>query len=406
MLGAVYLLMFHAALTVWMFSRLHMNDFGKFYYATVAYRSGGDLYTPSVATAIPIGSGLEHQFLNLNPPHFHLAMIPFSFLPPTWALGLWTAAGVSALATSIRSASASITRRQLSLQEALWVTLAALALAPTAMVSLTGQVTYFLTLLVTNAWAAARTGRWRRAGALMGLAVATKPFLAPLCVYLAVRRRWAALATAAVSAVLCYGAGLAVFGWAAHVHWVRALASVDWEWAPMNGSIAGMLSRALESSPLFVPVLLRPDWVAPLSMVFSSAVFTATVWRCVRSSHDVDLDFARFLSAALLISPLGWAYYLPLTAAPLAAVWWRRWAGPWTLADYTLVAGTMLSFTPVVVSMAATDTAVGTLSVGSVSFWTTSLLWAGSMAANGAPDASHTHPASTHQELDPRIASI
>src|SRR5437870_572685 len=59
---------------------LHMNDFGKFYYSALAYRAGRDMYAPTAATDIGYGTTLGMQFLNMNPPHFQLLMLPLALL--------------------------------------------------------------------------------------------------------------------------------------------------------------------------------------------------------------------------------------------------------------------------------------------------------------------------------------
>ena len=60
---------------------LNMNDFGRFYYAARAFLAGHDMYAPSPAT--PLGGGQlagTPQLFNLNPPHFHLVVIPLAAL--------------------------------------------------------------------------------------------------------------------------------------------------------------------------------------------------------------------------------------------------------------------------------------------------------------------------------------
>ena len=75
-------LLFYIQLTVYMVQRLHMNDFGKFYYSARLFLDGQDMYGPSPATEIPVGETETRQFLNMNPPHFHLLILPFALLSP------------------------------------------------------------------------------------------------------------------------------------------------------------------------------------------------------------------------------------------------------------------------------------------------------------------------------------
>src|SRR5262245_25929345 len=80
--------MWDAALLQMMTDKLHMNDFGKFYYATRAFLEGRDMYAPTVATDLKLDLVPDLQFLDLNPPHFHLLIVPLAVLQPAQALGI------------------------------------------------------------------------------------------------------------------------------------------------------------------------------------------------------------------------------------------------------------------------------------------------------------------------------
>src|SRR5262249_19629221 len=81
---------------------LHMNDFGRFYYSARAFLDGKNMYPPRPAT--PWGGGFiagAHHLLNLNPPHFHLLLLPLAILPPETAVTIWMLASTFALVLSI-----------------------------------------------------------------------------------------------------------------------------------------------------------------------------------------------------------------------------------------------------------------------------------------------------------------
>jgi hypothetical protein len=67
-----------------MFTTLHMNDFGKFYYATRLHLADRNMYGPTAATSIPVAPGERHDFWDMNPPHFHLVVVPLAHLRPGW----------------------------------------------------------------------------------------------------------------------------------------------------------------------------------------------------------------------------------------------------------------------------------------------------------------------------------
>ena len=56
--------------------RYEMNDFGKFYHSALYFLQGRDLYAASPATLIPVSNAEWRQFTNMNPPHFHLVVLP------------------------------------------------------------------------------------------------------------------------------------------------------------------------------------------------------------------------------------------------------------------------------------------------------------------------------------------
>src|SRR5688572_25998812 len=84
-----------------MFNELHMNDFGKFYYSTQLYLDGQGMYGPSPATEMPVGRHETRQLWNLNPPHFHLLILPLAGLSPLPAYALWSAINIVALGLTL-----------------------------------------------------------------------------------------------------------------------------------------------------------------------------------------------------------------------------------------------------------------------------------------------------------------
>ena len=83
--------------------RIQMNDFGKFYYSARYFFEGRDLYASSPATLI-LASALDgRQLGNMNPPHFHLLVLPISLWGPHVALAGWTIASIISLALAVRT---------------------------------------------------------------------------------------------------------------------------------------------------------------------------------------------------------------------------------------------------------------------------------------------------------------
>ncbi len=321
----------HALLVGVMADRLNMNDFGKIYFSMAAFLGGQDMYAPSPATLIPLqtvrsGVTVYHQFWNLNPPHFHLPLLPLALLPPLAALAIWGGASVLALALSLRLAGreAGITLTPTGRRLA---TLGVLAFAGMGAVTVTGQMSFLLLLPVTLAWMAARRGRWTAAGIVLGATMSVKPFLGIFLPYLLLRRQLRSAVAACVTAALGFAAGLAVFGVERHRMWLKALGEVDWAWVSMNASARGFLERTLDTSLYFTPLLQAPGAIRPLWLLLVAVLggVTLAVAARDRTPDAADRAFALVLLGALLVSPLGWLYYLWLPLGPLLLLAARRW---------------------------------------------------------------------------------
>src|SRR5438034_3272694 len=249
------------ALLFYSMAQHNMTDFGKFYYSAVTFLQGQDMYGPSAATLA--GELQVQHFRNMNPPHFHLLLLPLALLPAGLALALWSVASLLSLVASSR-----LVVREVGLELTPWQwrlgVLGLLSFIGTTSVLLTGQLSLLLLLPITLAWVEARRGRWTHAGVYLGLALSVKPFLLIFMPYLVFRRQFRAAAAAGVAASLCFVAGLLVFGVEAHRSWLQALASVSWMRANMNASILGFLTRALSPSRSYSPLVIAPGLVKPL----------------------------------------------------------------------------------------------------------------------------------------------
>ena len=357
---------------------LHMNDFGKFYYSARAFLEGADMYAPSPATNIGIGTAENLQFLNMNPPHFHLVILPFALLPPGVAAIFWVVVSLIALLASLVLIGREIGVTWTPLT-GLAVAFGVLAFSGTQAFFLTGQISMLLMLVMTLCWIDARRGHWSAAGVLIGVCLSIKPFVAIFLPYLLATRRFRAAGIALATAAGAFALGLVVFGPQSSLSWYAALAqSADWTWAEMNASALGFFRRVFDLQPIAPPVAVRPDLVK-LWMVAAGLIGAVTLAIAVtdRSERAVDRAFALLLIAAILMSPLGWIYYLPVAAGPVAAIVFReprtgsrRW---WSvLIGVIAVAGL---FWPHPLLGAFQPNPWATLVVTSAYFWATLAAW-------------------------------
>jgi hypothetical protein len=345
--------------------QLSGNDFGKFYYGTQAWLAGSSLYSPNPATHLRAGDGY-FEFLDMNPPHFHLLVLPLVHLRLSMALAIWTAINVGA-----GCAAMVIILRELGVRTRAWLVLPTLCLSllsgPTTAILVTGQFTGLLMLPMTLAWRHARRQHWTAAGGWLGAIISVKPFLGLFLPYIVLVRQWTAMRRCISVAAALFVCGLLFWGRGETLAWIAALRNVHWVWGAMNGSLQAIVVRAFTETPYFRPAIVAPSLVLPLWIAGSIMIGALTFRTALRS---VDHAFAAMVLGALLISPLGQVYYLWLALPPCLALW--RHARPWVLWP-----GLACAAIPVMLpAIGGRESPLLTLTLGSVYTWGTLLLWA------------------------------
>jgi hypothetical protein len=380
------------------------NDFGKFYYSGVAYIRGENMYhwwpvTPDWLTGTVTLDGEERSFdlLNLNPPHFHILLLPLLGLPAPTAFLVWLVFSAVCLLATLRLVS-----RELALtwtpQARQLAYIGLLGAVITVDMIQHAQLAWLLMLAVAYVWREVRHDRWLRAGAVLGVLVSVKAFFLILVPYFLLRKQFRALGLALLAAVGCLGVGVALFGIANHQSWLAALGQVsDWAWYPKNASLWAVLTRTLHDNPMFVTWADVPLPTLKLVWLVIGGVMgllTLAVACADRSRLGLDRAFALLLVGVVLFSPLGWIYYYWLSLAPLAAVlvhWYRhrpadarsflarqswRW---WFLA--LLIPGLAL---PIWTTIWWQPSAWATLTIGNLYFWLALAVWL-TLIADGLP---------------------
>ena len=168
-------------------------------------------------------------------------------------------------------------------------------------------MSWYLALLVTLGWRAARHGRWPAAGWWLGLAIGLKPFLLLFLPILVIRGRWL---TACVSLVTAGGsvlAGAAIFGWPAVASWLALLRT-----APPMAQVGYFINAS------WLAVVARTGLPLALGAAGSTVIIVATLIAARRA--DEDRAWLLTIVGALLASPLGWIYYTPLIIGPLVVL--------------------------------------------------------------------------------------
>ena len=256
--------------------------------------------------------------------------------------------------------------------------------APFVLVGSTGELTYFLLLPVTLGWRAARHRRWGAAGVWLGACASVKLFLLLFLPWLVLQRRWRAAAAFVCTIAVMVGLGAVLFGIDSYWQWRKTLAMVGWWGLPMNASLAGVVHRVWTTGAA------SAQWLAAIGGLVGDPDHLGSAFGIPQDGpRHVDIGVAAILLAALLASPLGWAYYVPLLLGPLLGCLagalarsraGRRWWVP------VAIAGVML-FVPDEVLGEWHGVAWQAGTVGSLYFWALVLL--GRSRWPVASDAGH-----------------
>ena len=309
-------------------TKQHGNDFARFYWATMAFFDGQDMYGPTIATLKSHTNYFSEHLWILNPPHFHLLFFPLSFLPFQWAFSIWAVVNFIALFVSLRLIFRE-TKTSMTTEQGIVGTLGLLAFTGTTAVLSTGQFSFLLLLLVTVAWLSVRHGQERTAGIYFGLLLSIKLFFLIFIPFFLLWKKHRIVSTAAFTTLMCYCIGFLVFGKEAYMAWSTKLFTVDWAWLSLNASILGILERLLAEGPAFTPLIEASHVILPLWLACSGIIGLLTLTAAMTDAWhgNIDRPFALMLVGMLLISPVGWTYYLFLPIGPLLALlpnWWRN----------------------------------------------------------------------------------
>jgi hypothetical protein len=380
---------YNAFLFVWMKDKLQFNDFGRFYYSSVAYLQHRSMYERSPATLIKLAADYQAQLWNMNPPHFGLMILPLAHLSPLGAYAVWLAIAASSCAAAVWLITKECNVRA-NTNVILWAALAILGWAPFSAQIITGQLGWVMMWPLTAAWVAMRRDKWIKSAVFWGACISVKPFLVTLLPYFLVRRQWRAAAVATGTVAGMFLVSFGIVGINEHRAWLTAVSeSQSWAWLTMNASTYALFARAFGGGPQLHPVAAAPQLVKPLWMVTSGALAAAAVWAVTIRPRDVDRDVLLLILLALLVSPLGWIYYLWWIVGPAVAFYCARRR----LSTSARVAIACL-FWPFVATVVGQPHPWATVTIASIYAWALLLLFASVVS-----DAMRSHSAARQSGL-------
>lgn len=282
--------------------------------------------TTSQEGALSLGGPLPCLAPNLNPPIFMALIAPLTTLPYSDAWWMWACASTVCGFASIWVLAGTFTndRGRRSLYTA-WGSIVLLLYYPSYANFTLGQVGTLLMLPLSLAWAELRQGHPLRAGAWLGLATGLKPFLGIFVISLLILKEWRACLTLLITATALTVSGLIWLGWGVHEHYQIVAKTVTWTTSNWNGSLIGLVDRAFSGFDLSTQPELQ-SLRKCIGYGLASLTLLLVVWLLRRaqalSRRDrADLLFLLTVPASVLISPLGWLYYLPWLGLSASALW-------------------------------------------------------------------------------------
>jgi hypothetical protein len=197
------------------------------------------------------------------------------------------------------------------------------------------------------------------------------------------RRQYRAVLAAGGVAGGLYTLGLLRGGVAQYAEWWSLLRHVHWSALGINLSIAGLVQRLWQAdNPQFAPLWLEPRLVWPSTAGLMIAAL-AFAWSWSRETAEADRDYLVVGLLALLVSPLGWVYYLWLFMPAFCVVIMEWLRARDARSDWAILA-VVLFCIPATILEAGQPNGWLTLTLGSAYFWAALLV-----LVNAAVDTVH-----------------
>lgn len=301
---------------------VRVKDFIQPYLMSRAILEGINPYTP-----LP---DLTWSYLRIeqsNPlphatPHTPIAglfCVPLGLLEYRTAALIWGALEIACLATCILMVGRAW---KLGLERRVILILALLMAWPPVIEEIRwGQFGAILLLLATCALIALRQDSVLRAGLALGLMLALKLFAWPILLYLAMRRRWRAVAAAIVVTLAANLLAAIILGWGVVTDYYLRI----------GPEVAAFHRR----NPLNISAWTwMPD---PISIAAPAIMLIGGLWLAMRM--DSEAAFCLLLIVSLFVSPVMWLHYATIALLPFAVVAARLRTAGWLRRETAVMIG-------------------------------------------------------------------
>jgi hypothetical protein len=312
-------------------------DFHNTYRASTALRDGTDVYEHALAwvDGYKRGDKLTDQYFYA--PTYAILLIPLTYLPYQTAIVVWGSCLACFLCIAIYALFRAAGERP-GLWLVLLIAAAASVMGAVRAEYFLGQANLFMLACLCTAILARQSQRPLLAGALLALALVTKPMLLLIAGFLFWKREFKfAFATVGAFAVLL----LAPFLWLgsdALGHLLKLWRFYGSQYLSFSENITprGMLERLFTVNPFVQPVADAPAVASVVWLVlFAIMLFillAVVAPRPIRREPAALVEFGAILSGLMVVSPLTEPPYLVLLILPMTAtlIYLRsvRWQEP------------------------------------------------------------------------------
>jgi uncharacterized membrane protein len=224
----------------------------------------------------------------------------------------------------------------LSWRAAVATAFAAFFFMPITLAFSLGQAQIFLDLFFTLLVLFWIEGRERPAGGLMALLTMVKPQFGLLLLWAALRRRWNALASGAVTLGVGGAVSLAVFGVRNNLDYLGVLAGLSRKAQShyANQSIFGLLNRAIfngENMP-YHPYVYPPfvPWIYVVTLATTAALVLLALAYPWRQRAGGMADLAAISVVSVIATPMAWEHHYGVMLPLFVWLWfavYRRGSG-------------------------------------------------------------------------------
>jgi alpha-1,2-mannosyltransferase len=185
------------------------------------------------------------------------------------------------------------------------------------------------------------TGRERSAGVVAALLALVKPQYALLLLWMAVRRRWGAMAAFLACAGVMLAVSVAVFGWHNNLDYLGVLASLSHKAQShfANQSMFGTINRMIFNGENlgYTPYVYTPyiPWVYRVTVLTSLLLVGAALLFPWGKLRGTTADLAAMGLASVAASPMAWEHHYGVVVGIFTWAWfaygcWQQ-KRPWLL---------------------------------------------------------------------------